>query len=366
MAGSGKNRSKKFTIKDIAQLARVSPSTVSIVLNGKEGVSAETRRRVLNIVKKQNYVPNLLARSLVVRRSYAIGMMIPNTLNAVFPEIAFGVDLVLKKKGYSLSLISTYDDPELEAREIEKTVARGLDGIITSSALLGTDSIPNLARSGFPVICVLRRVYDCPDLDYVMVDNVRGGYLATEHLIRLGHRRIGVLKGPSNISAMLERFEGAAAALRDYGVSLQDRLLAAGKPTREFGREATTNLLALSPGDRPTAIYASNDNMALGAFEAILDAGLRVGEDIALVGFNNIGTTAFRTVSLTTVSQQSQELGRLAAVRIIERIENKGEPLPPYRKVLEPMLIIRDSCCFHRHGYRCEKHQKSESNAVNA
>jgi LacI family transcriptional regulator len=365
MAEQEKTRTKKFTIKDIARLARVSPSTVSIVLNGKEGVSAETRRRVLNIVKKQNYVPNLLARSLVVRRSFAIGMMIPNTLNTVFPEIAFGVDLVLKKKGYSLSLISTYDDPALEAREIEKTVARGLDGIITSSALLGTDSIPNLVKSSFPVICILRRVYDCPDLDYVMVDNVRGGYLATEHLIRLGHRRIGVLKGPSNISAMLERFEGAVLAMRDYGLDMKDRLSAAGDPTREFGHRTTANLLALPAGERPTAIYASNDNMALGAFEAILDEGLRVGDDVALVGFNNIGTTALKTVSLTTISQQSQELGRLAAMRIIERIENKGDPLPPYRKVLEPTLIIRDSCGYNRHGYRFEKHEKSSSNVVN-
>jgi len=179
---------KSLTIKDIARIAKVSPATVSLVINDRPGVSPETRDRLLMIVQALNYQPNLVARSLVKRRSYAIAMLITNTRNPIFPEIASGVDDVVNEFGYSLSIISTYDDEKMEANRIEKIRARGIDGIITSAALIEDENIRNLVQSGYPVVSVLRRVYNCPELDYVNVDNVKGGYLAAEHLIRLGHK----------------------------------------------------------------------------------------------------------------------------------------------------------------------------------
>ncbi|MBU1274125.1 MAG: LacI family transcriptional regulator [Proteobacteria bacterium] len=337
----------KLTIKDIAELAGVSPSSISIVLNNKEGVSVKTRDRILKIIREFNYTPNQVARSLVQRRSHCIGMVIPNTYNySVFPELAWGVEMVLKQHGYSLSLISTHDDSEIEAREIENAKARGIDGIIISSALLGTQNLPRLVKEGFPVISLLRRVYDCPLLEFVIVDHFKGGYMAAEHVIRMGHRRIGLLRGPSNLSPGLERYEGMLQAATDYGISLYPELLRQGPFSQEFGYEVTRDMLQMGPKRWPTAVVCGNDDMALGSFEAILDAGLEVGRDIAVVGFNNIKTTSLRRIEITTISQQSQEMSRLAAKRLVERIENSEQVSRPYQKVLEPELVIRKSCGY--------------------
>jgi LacI family transcriptional regulator, galactose operon repressor len=342
----------KLTIKDIAEMAGVSPSSISIVLNNKEGVSAKTRDRVLKIIKEFNYTPNQVARSLVQRRSRCIGMVIPNTYNySVFPELAWGVETVLQQHGYSLSLISTHDDPELEAREVENAKARGIDGIITSSAVLGTQNLPRLVEEGFPIISLLRRVYDCPQLEFVIVDHFKGGYLAAEHVIRMGHSKVGVLRGPANLTPGLERYEGAIQAASDYGISLSPEHIREGRFSQEFGYESTLDMLKLGKKRRPTAIVCGNDDMALGSFEAILDAGLEVGREIAVVGFNNIKTTSLKRVEITTISQESQEMGRLAAKRLIERIENPEQITNPYRKTLEPHLVVRKSCGYEPGKY---------------
>ena len=339
-----------LTIKDIASLAGVSPSTVSLVLNKKPGVAEKTRTKVLRIAQHMGFSPNMVARSLVQRRTKTIGMMIPNVRNTIFPDMALEVDRVARHHGYFLSLISTYDDPHLEALAIENIKTRGLDGIISSSALLGTNNIPNLVSTGFPVVCVLRRVYDCPLLDYVVADAVKGGYLATEHLIRMGHQRIAVLRGPENISASRERYEGALLAAHSYGMTLPKELMTDGPFLQERGYKETLQFLKKKPSQRPTAVFGCNDDLALGAFEAVIDAGFRVGQDVAVVGFNNISSTALRNVAITTICPHSSEMGLLAALRLIKRLENRDKVFKPYHKVLEPELIVRDSCGYQAGG----------------
>lgn len=338
---------RRVTIKDVARIAKVSPATVSLVMNGRRGVGLETRERVLQIATALNYRPNLIARSLVKRRSHAVAMLITNTRNPIFPELAAGVEEVLMERGYSLSIISTYDELEREAREIEKIRARGIDGIITSAPLIHDHGIASLARSGYPVVSVLRRVYDCDELDFVNVDNVRGGYLATEHLIRLGHKRIGVIRGPMNTSTGVERFEGALKAFRVYELPVSDELVVQGDYFKQSGYEAAKKLLAIPQKRRPTALFACNDDMALGAFEAILGQGFRIPEDIALVGFNNVEATALRMVEITTISQRKHEMGSLAAQRLIDKIERREGTERPFQVILEPKLIVRKSCGFH-------------------
>lgn len=340
------NSQESVTLKDIARIAKVSPATVSLVINNRPGVGEETRDRVLMIVQLLNYTPNLVARSLVKGRSHHIAMLITNTLNPIFPEMAAGVDHVLKEFGYSVSIISTQDDIDTEGKEIVKIRARGVDGIIASASLIDDENIRLLATSGYPVVSVLRRVYDCDELDYVIVDNIKGGYLAAEHLIRLGHKRIGVIKGPSNTSTGVERFEGALDAFSDYGLPVADDLLAQGDYFKKSGYLVTTNLMKGPKKNRPTAIYACNDEMALGAFEAIFDMGLKLPDDVALVGFNNIEATALRTIEITTVSQRKHEMGRLAAKRLIDKIEKKRGYKTPLQVILEPELIIRKSCGY--------------------
>lgn len=339
-------RDEDVTIKDVARIARVSTSTVSLVMNNKPGVKQETRSRVHKIAEALNYRPNLLARSLVKGRSHAIAMLITSTLNPIFPEMAAGVEEVLREHGYSLSIISTHGNEEVEAIEIGKIRARGMDGIITSDALVDDNNLKELARSGYPVVSILRNVRNCEELDFVIVDGIKGGYLAAEHLIRLGHTRIGLIKGDLNTSTGIDRAEGAIKAFRDYGLPAEDTSIHLGDYFKESGYVGTKRFLALNTKERPTAIVAGNDEMALGAFEAIWDAGLKVPQDIALVGFNNVATTAIRRIEITTVSQKKQEMGRLGAKRLIDKIEKNRGYKKPYHIVLEPGLIIRRSCGY--------------------
>ncbi len=339
-------KNQYLTIKEIARIAGVSPSTVSLVLNERPGIGEETRYRVQQIIKSFNYRPNLVARSLVKGRSYAVAMLVTSPLNPIFPELAAGVDGVLKERGDSLSIISTYDDPEVEANEFHKIRARGVDGIITSAALLDSDALKTTVQSEYPVVSVLRRVYDCENLDFVTVDNLKGGYLAIEHIIRLGHTRIGIIKGPQNTSTGRERFEGSLLALQDYDIPEAVDLIAQGDFFKNSGYLATNRFLKMPMEKRPTAIYAGNDEMALGAFEAIWDMGMKIPQEIALIGFNNIETTALRSVEISTISQRKQEMGRLAAKRLIDKIEKNRGYHKPYQIVLDPEPIIRKSCGF--------------------
>jgi LacI family transcriptional regulator len=339
-------KEEEITIKDVARIARVSPSTVSLALNNKPGVNQQTRFRVHKIAEALNYRPNLVARSLVKGRSHAIAMLITNTLNPIFPEMAAGMDEVLRKHGYFLSIISTHGDEKLEAAEIEKIRARGIDGIITSDARIDSENLKQLAKTGYPVVSILRRVYDCEELDFVVVDGVEGSYMAVEHLIRLGHKKVAIIKGPLNTSTGLERAEGAVKALEDYGIPLEEQLVYQGDFSKESGRLGMKRFLDLGPDRRPTAVFAGNNEMALGAFEVVWDAGLRIPQDVALVGFNNVATTAIRSIEITTVSQNKQEMGRQGAQRLIAKIEKKRGYNKPFQVVLEPRLIIRKSCGF--------------------
>jgi LacI family transcriptional regulator len=336
----------KITIKDIAKVAKVSPATVSLVINDKAGISKNTRYRVLRIIRNLNYTPNLVARSLVKRQSKSIAMLITNTRNPVFPEIAEGVDNALKKYGYSLIIITTYDEDKLEAKEIKMVKARGIDGIITSAARLDSENIVALAESGFPTICVLRRIYNCNELDHVVADNFKGGYLAAEHLIRMGHRRIGIIKGQLNASTFIERFNGASKAFKVYGVPILQDLIQQGDNSKESGYLATNKLMKLRPNRIPTAIFACNDEMAIGALESLYDTGLKIPNDVALVGFNNAQTTALRTIEITTINQRNYEMGYLAAKRLIDKIEKKKGYKNPFHIILDPELLIRKSCGY--------------------
>lgn len=337
---------KPVTIKDIARLTKVSSATVSLVINNKPGVSEDTRERVLSVAKAMNFTPNILARSLVTHRSNSVAMMITTLQNSVFNDIAAGIHTVLQDHGYMLSIIPTNADKQLEAKEIEEIRSRGFDGVITSATLLDNDNAKKLMNTGIPIIWVLRQHTDYAGVDYVGTDNVKGAFLATEHLIRMGHTNLGIIKGPPNTSTGLERLEGAMRALKDYGLVISDDLIQPGDYLRQSGYEAVCNLLDLTSEKRPTAIFAVNDDMAIGAYDALIDKGLSVPEDVALVGAGNVEATSFRTIQLTTISQRNTEMGRLAAERLIECIEKKRGYEKSFHVTLAPELIIRRSCGF--------------------
>ena len=328
-------------------MTKVSSATVSLVINHKPGVGKDTRERVLGVARALNFTPNILARSLVTQRSNSIAMLITTMQNSVFTDIATGVHQILQKRGYLLSIIPTNADEALEANAIESIRARGFDGVITLATLLNNDNSKKLADFGLPVIWVLRRYLNRDDMDYVGIDNVKGAYLAVEHLIRLRHKRIAVIRGPVNTSTGLERLEGALRAFRDYGLIVSDELIQQGDYLRRSGYDSTLRLLDLDAGRRPTAIFAANDDMAFGALDALIDRGLKVPGDVALVGAGNVEATSFRTLKMTTVSQQNTDMGRRAAKRIVDRIEKKRGVKKKFQVELEPELIVRESCGFY-------------------
>jgi LacI family transcriptional regulator len=240
--------------------------------------------------------------------------------------------------------------------------SKGVDGIIFSSAHMGDPNIVVLAEEAFPIVLVNRRTYHPvvkEKVDYVGVDNILGGFLAVEHLIRLGHQRIGVIGGSSESSVGLERLEGGKKALEAYGLEQKDEYLLDGDFLKESGYQGGKRFLKIE--EPPTAIFATNDYMALGTYQAIAEEGVRIPEDIALVGFNDIEFTAMKGIELTTIGQKKFEMGAIAVKMLVERIEGGEGKLSTKEVFLKPELIIRKTCGFHLKGYQLKESEKEIS-----
>jgi len=232
--------------------------------------------------------------------------------------------------------------------------SKGVDGIIFTSAHMGDPNIIGLAEEGFPIILVNRRTYHPvirDKVDYVGVDNLLGGFLAVEHLIKLGHKRIGVIGGSSESSVGFERLEGGKKALTTYGLEVVGDYFLEGDFLKGSGYQGGKRFLKMD--EPPTAIFATNDYMALGTYQAIVEEGIRIPEEIALVGFNDIEFTSMRGIELTTVGQKKYEMGALAVKTLVERVEG-GKAGSPKEIILEPELIIRKTCGFRLRGYQLQ------------
>ena len=334
---------KKPTIRDIGKLAGVSATTVSMALNRHPRISRTTRERIAKIAETLRYQPNNVARSLVSKRSQTLGLIITSILNPFYPELAKGIEDKAIERGYSIILCSTKYDRLLQGRFIDLLRSKGVDGIILSSAEIGDSDIASLLEDQYPFVLVNRTV-GTPELerrsDYVVMDNYAGGHMVIMHLHRLGHRRFAIIAGSDTISTSRDRTRGALQALADCGLSIDPALIVDCGFTKEKAYEATGHLLALA--NPPTAIFAENDFMALGVHEAVLDAGRRIPQDVALVGFDDIACSALRGIDLTTINHRKYDMGVLAVEALIRRIE-EGEA-PVRQIILPPEIIIRKSC----------------------
>ena len=307
----------------------------------------------MRLVRELDYQPNLLARSLVVKRSKTLGMIITTIRNPFYLELAQGIEDTARSFGYNVILCCTNYDISLEGEHIRELKRKGVDGIILTSAHIKDRHVATLVQEGFPLILVNRKVLD-PDLsgkvDYIGVDNIKGGEMALEHLLRMGHRRIGIVRGSLESSVTMERMEGARRALQRYGLCVDDDLVFGGDYLKGTGYEAAKRFLSLP--HPPTAIFSLNDYMALGVYDALLEEGVRVPEDMALLGFNDIEFASLHMVGLSTVSQKKYTLGSMAVRRLMEKIEGDQAGR---ECILEPELIIRRSCGFKVRGYRENK-----------
>ena len=342
---------EKITIKDIARIAKVSHTTVSRALNNQSRIRNDTKERILSIAKELNYRPNFVSRSLVMRRSKTLGLVITTIANPFYTELAKGIEATSRRLGYNIILCSTQSDLGTEKLYIDMLRSKGVDGIIFTSAHMGDPNIIELAEEGFPIVLVNRRTYHSTvreKVDYVGVDNIQGGFLAVEHLIKLGHCRIGIIGGSSESSVGFERIEGGKKALAAYDLKQKDDYFLEGDFLKESGYRGGISFVRMA--EPPTAIFAANDYMALGAYQAVIEEGTRVPEDMAIVGFNDIEFTAMKGIELTTIGQKKYEMGSLSVETLVEKIE--GRKVGPSKEViLKPELIIRRTCGFYLRSY---------------
>ena len=327
------------TIKDVARLADVSTATVSHVINDTRYVSDGLRSRVLEAMDALNYRPNVLAQGLRGGETHTIGLVVPDNANPFFAEVSRAVEDVGFGRGYSVILCNTGDDLERERAYIDVLVAKQVDGIIFIAAGDHHEHLDELARRNVPLVLADRDV-DLTDADVVLVNNERGGYEATQHLLSLGHRRIGCIAGPSEATPSADRVEGYLRALRDGGIHVEASAIETGDFRYQGGEAAARRLLERA--ERPTAIFACNDLMAIGALRAVRSAGLSVPDDISVVGYDDIPLASAMSPALTTVAQPVDELGGLSTELLLSRIED-GSMGTAQRITLETTLVVRGS-----------------------
>jgi LacI family transcriptional regulator len=329
---------KRVTRNDVAARAGVPPSTVSYVVNnGPRPVSVAARERVLEAIAELGYHPSDVARSLRTRRTLTIGLVIPDAANPFYGELARAVEEVSFEKGYTVILGHSSHLIEREMRYAQVLRSKQVDGAIFHPSTADLTPIYFLGQAGVQVV-VLERIV--PGYPCIVANDRQGGYLATRHLLDLGHRRIGCIVRAGDTTTSVERVDGYRSALKDAGVRLDERLVVASTFEYAAGAESARQLLRLR--NRPTALVAHNDIMAIGAIKAFNEAGLQVPADISVVGFDDIALAGYVRPPLTTVSNPKLQMGRAAAELLLRLLSHETvdlentEPLPVH-------LVVRES-----------------------
>lgn len=335
-------------MKDIARDLGLSVVTISKVLRNHPDIAEETRERVLRRVKELDYQPNLMARSLVTGRSFLIGLVVPDLLHPFFAEVAKSLSGVVGEHGYSLIISSSEENPDLEAREIQQLTARQLDALVIASAGVNPAAFERLNRVGLPYVLIDREIAGLA-ANFVGVNDQAIGRIATGHLIDQGCRRIAHLRGGDN-STGSNRLEGYRQALAQRNIPWSDALVVAQScvdtDSVRMGAEAMRTLLRRKP--RPDGVFAYNDPLAIGAMNAILDAGLRIPQDIAIIGSGNLHYDSSLRVPLSSIDQHSSTIGERTGSILLRWIEAKTPP-QPMSVILDPSLVIRASSLRNGH-----------------
>lgn len=332
-------------IKAVAELAGVSATTVSRVLSGKSYVSEETKAKVMEAIQKTGYSPNVLAKGLKMGRSNTIALMVPDIQNLIFPMITRGVEDTARKNGFTIILCNTDEDSEVEKNYINKMKARLADGFVVCSMLPNSNHIRTLRSEGFPLVLV-NRFYqrDEGKIDIVTVDNYKSAYNAVKYLIRTGHQKIALALGRDTLSLYSERLRGYRAALEDNGIPFREELV-----MRETtGSESFYNLTRtlMESEYRPDAIFSTSDPKAFVILHALHEMGIKIPQEVSLLGFDNVTLSAMVEPPLSTVAQPFYEMGVIATNNLIRQIrykEEKGVLPPPSKEVLSTDLIVRGS-----------------------
>ncbi|MCS0588221.1 LacI family transcriptional regulator [Massilia norwichensis] len=329
-------------MKQVAERAGVSTSTVSHVINNTRVVSEDVRQRVLAIIEEMRYIPSAVARSLKNDRTQTIGMMVPNNSNPYFAELIQGIEDAAFKVGYNVILCNAYEDPKKQAAYLRVLIEKRIDGLILVASSADQELARLLRALAVPIVLVDREVDGVP-ADFIKADHEEGGYLATRHLIELGHRDIACISGPADLLSSRDRVRGYLRALREAGLRFRLDYLVRSNFTGEGGYRALQRLLRLPK--RPSAVFASNDLSAIGSLCAASEAGLRIPDDLSVIGYDDIALASYTTPRLTTVAQPKYEMGQRITNVLIERI--MGGHLPTRRELLQTRLVVRQSTATH-------------------
>ena len=330
------------TIKDIAKRAGVSVATVSYVINNTRWVHEDKRRRVMEAIRELNYVPNAVARGLRVQRSNAISLIVSDITNPFYPDIARACQEAAQARGYTVNIVNTDDSPDKMSEALKQLRGGKADGAVITSALPDNrEEIGQLIREGYPLVLASRKLEDL-GVDSIVADNRRGAMMAVSHLVGLGHRKIAFVNGVEGSWINKTRTEGYLQAMKEAGLPVHPEWLTSGQARYEASYRAARMLLSLPEDKRPTAIMNLTDLGAYGVLDAATDMGVRVPDDLAVIGFDDLFISGLRNIQLTTIRIPRHEMGRLATEMLFDRMANRdAEP----RSVVMPVeLVVRKTC----------------------
>ena len=333
------------TIKDVAARAGVSFTTVSHVVNNTRPVSSEVRVKVEAAIRELNFVPSAVARSLKARTTLTIGVVVPNITNPYFAELSRGIETYCERRGYSVILGNSDDEPEKQRKYLRVMIERRIDGLIVASAGDENTLAEALGNTSLPLVIADREVPGV-QADLVEIDHEQGAYLAARHLLELGHRKIACISGPANMVVSEARVRGYRHALEEAGIETDACQVVASDYTSSGGYGAAVSLL---DGHRPSAIFATNDMMALGVLRAASERGIHVPRDLSVIGFDDIELSRYFYPALTTVGQSIVMLGERAAQTLLERVTKAFEG-DARRLIIAPELKLRESTAPPRAG----------------
>ena len=325
------------TIKDVAALAGISYTTVSHVLNKTRPVSEEVRLKVEAAIQRLDYVPSAVARSLKAKTTATIGLLVPNSLNPYFAELARGIEDYCERNGYCVILCNSDDNPDKQRSYLRVLLEKRIDGLIVASAGGDSGLAQGLDGVRTPMVIVDRGLEGL-DADLVRIDHEYGAYLATRHLLQLGHRDIASIGGPAHTSVAQMRLAGFCRALKEAGVQVPTERMIESDFTSTGGYNAAAVLLASNP---PTAIFAGNDMMGIGALRAAAERNIRVPSELSVIGFDDIQMSRYVYPALTTVGQSILQLGEMAAQVLLRRIA--APQLATDQQIVTPSIVLRES-----------------------
>lgn len=334
-------RSKAPTLKDISVQLGISISTVSRALRGMPEVNAETREAVLKLSKEVDYEPNMLATSLLKRQSNLIGVVVPN-MDYFLSTAVKGMDEAALEAGYTVAVCQSNESYGREVANVQRLLQSHVDGFIVSlsSETQNTDHFKRIVKKGIPLVFFDR---DCSDIDAtkIILDNYQGALQAVTHLLEQGYRRIAYLGGRKNLSISNSREKGYRDALTKAGLEIDESLNIHGDFDRNYAYQTVKQLLA-SPDSKPDAFFTISDKLAIGAFEAIKEFGLKMPQDIGLVGFNDEPTMSLLTPTVSSVAQPAFDMGKMAVRLFIEQLNSETNELSKV-ELFNPKLIVRES-----------------------